>query len=160
MEKDDTTGGCGSEGREKDEREDRSNSESPRQNVRPDRGGGGQRGGGREIKRFERREGRVEGEERNERDVASRQEIAEDRGIDRRRRREKKMRGVDERWGGEEGEGESGGSGRTRLYYTNGRRDPATRPASDDVVLTTRTFSRTYSYSFSFLAYTAVSFLV
>lgn len=96
LEKDDTTGGCGSEGREKDEREDRSNSESPRQNVRPDRGGGGQRGGGREIKRFERREGRVEGEERNERDVASRQEIAEDRGIeegDARRRCEEWMRG-------------------------------------------------------------------
>lgn len=35
----------------------------------------------------------------------------------------------------------------------------ATRPASDDVVLTTRTFSRIFSYSFSFLAYTAVSVL-
>lgn len=44
---------------------------------------------------------------------------------------------------GREEESESGGSGRTRLYYTNGPRD--SRPASDDVVLTTRTFSRTYS---------------
>lgn len=60
---------------------------------------------------------------------------------------------------GREEESESGGSGRTRLYYTNGPRD--SRPASDDVVLTTRTFSRTYSrtYSFSFLAYMCTSVL-
>lgn len=46
--------------------------------------------------------------------------------------------------GGEE-ESESGGSGEKRVFIirTNGPRDSG--PASDDVVLTTRTFSRTYS---------------
>lgn len=66
------------------------------------------------------------------------------RTVDEARRRENERRGEKER-----GEGEHRNSARQNvslLYERNGRRNPPTkRPASDDVVLTTLSFARTYS---------------